>query len=32
IIKQVSETGKLILQLEDELYKEFDLKELKLLY
>ena len=32
IIKQVSETGKLILQLEDELHKEFDLKELKLLY
>ena len=32
IITEVSKTGKLILQLEDELYKEFDLKELKLLY
>ncbi|WP_028377606.1 biotin--[acetyl-CoA-carboxylase] ligase [Leeuwenhoekiella sp. MAR_2009_132] len=32
IIKEVSKTGKLILQVEDELLKEFDLKELKLLY
>ena len=32
IIKEVSKTGKLILQLEDELYKEFDLKEVKMLY
>ncbi|MFI8378647.1 biotin--[acetyl-CoA-carboxylase] ligase [Leeuwenhoekiella sp. NPDC079379] len=32
IIKEVSKTGKLILQIEDELLKEFDLKELKLLY
>ena len=32
IITEVSKTGKLILQLEDELYKEFDLKELQLLY
>lgn len=32
IIKEVSKTGKLIVQLEDELYKAFDLKELKLLY
>ena len=30
--KEVSKTGKLILQVEDELLKEFDLKELKLLY
>ena len=32
IINGVSKNGKLILQLEDELLKEFDLKEIKLLY
>mgnify|MGYP001984296679 CR=1 FL=1 len=32
IIRGVSKNGKLILQLEDELLKEFDLKEIKLLY
>ena len=32
IIEGVSKTGKLILRLEDEFYKEFDLKELQLLY
>lgn len=32
IIQGVSKNGKLILQLEDELVKEFDLKEIRLLY
>ena len=32
IIEEVSKTGKLILRLEDELYKEFELKEIKMLY
>lgn len=31
-IRGVSETGKLIVELEDAIFQEFDLKEVKLLY